>query len=122
VQPVGEIQKFHVVVKGETLGGIAKKANLSTLQLLALNPQKQANPNLIVVGENPDRVNGAGGCFTAAVRSSAQSISCGRRHRRRAAAPTERRRRRGPGAAARRVCPASSSWQDFGFGKLNRFR
>jgi hypothetical protein len=44
-------KKFHVVAKGETLGGIAKKFSLSLARILALNPNKRANPNLIVPGE-----------------------------------------------------------------------
>ena len=44
-------KKFHVVVKGETLSGIAKKHGITLARILQLNPQKVANPNLILVGE-----------------------------------------------------------------------
>ncbi len=44
-------RKFHVVVKGETLGGIAKKFGLTLARILDLNPQKRPNPNLISIGE-----------------------------------------------------------------------
>jgi len=42
---------FHVVVRGETLGGIAKQFSLTLAGILELNPQKRANPNLVLVGE-----------------------------------------------------------------------
>jgi len=48
---VGAAQRFHTVVRGETLGGIAKRFSLSFARILDLNPMKRANPNLIVVGE-----------------------------------------------------------------------
>jgi LysM repeat protein len=48
--PVGAPQ-FHTVVRGETLGGIAKAFSLTLGQILDLNPQKRPNPNLILVGE-----------------------------------------------------------------------
>ena len=44
-------KRFHVVVRGETLSGIARKFGLTLARLLQLNPQKLANPNLILVGE-----------------------------------------------------------------------
>ncbi len=44
-------KRFHVVVSGETLSGIAKKFGLTLARVLQLNPQKLANPNLILVGE-----------------------------------------------------------------------
>lgn len=44
-------KRFHVVVGGETLSGIAKKFGLTLARLLQLNPQKLANPNLILVGD-----------------------------------------------------------------------
>jgi len=44
-------KKFHVVAKGETLSGIAKKFALSLARILELNPNKLANPNLVVPGE-----------------------------------------------------------------------
>ena len=43
--------RFHVVVRGETLGGIARRFGLTLARVLQLNPQKRANPNLILVGE-----------------------------------------------------------------------
>lgn len=43
--------RFHTVVRGETLGGIAKKAGLTLARVLELNPAKRANPNLVKVGE-----------------------------------------------------------------------
>ena len=43
--------RFHVVVRGETLGGIAEEFGLTLARVLQLNPQKRANPNLILVGE-----------------------------------------------------------------------
>jgi LysM repeat protein len=47
----GAAQRFHVVVRGDTLGGIARRFSLSLARILELNPRKRANPNLIVVGE-----------------------------------------------------------------------
>ena len=44
-------KKFHVVEPKETLSAIAKKFSLTLAQILALNPAKQENPNLIKVGE-----------------------------------------------------------------------
>jgi len=44
-------KKFHVVARGETLSGIAKQFSLSLARILELNPNKRANPNLIVPGE-----------------------------------------------------------------------
>lgn len=49
--PGGAAQRFHVVVRGETLGGIARRFSLSLARILELNPKKRANPNLVVVGE-----------------------------------------------------------------------
>lgn len=51
VSTSGSAKRFHVVVRGETLGGIAKKSGLTLARVLQLNPQKVANPNLILVGE-----------------------------------------------------------------------
>jgi LysM repeat protein len=51
-------KKFHIVAKGETLGGIAKRFSLSLDRILQLNPQKHANPNLITRRENPSRLTG----------------------------------------------------------------
>ena len=42
----------YTVKGGDTLSGIATQNNLSLKDLLALNPQYQANPNLIKPGEN----------------------------------------------------------------------
>jgi hypothetical protein len=47
----GAAQRFHVVVKGDTLSGIAKRFSISLARILELNPKKLANPNLIVLGE-----------------------------------------------------------------------
>jgi hypothetical protein len=47
----GTGQQFHTVVRGETLSGIARQHGITLARILELNPHKQANPNLIVVGE-----------------------------------------------------------------------
>jgi LysM repeat protein len=44
-------QKFHAVVRGETLFGIAKQFSLTPTRILELNPQKRANPNFLKIGE-----------------------------------------------------------------------
>jgi LysM repeat protein len=44
-------QKFHAVVRGETLFGIAKQFSLTFSRILELNPQKRANPNFLKIGE-----------------------------------------------------------------------
>lgn len=44
-------KKFHVVEARETLSTIARKFSLSLARILALNPAKQENPNLITIGE-----------------------------------------------------------------------
>jgi LysM repeat protein len=44
-------EKFHVVVRGETLSGIARQHGITLARILELNPHKLANPNLILVGE-----------------------------------------------------------------------
>jgi LysM repeat protein len=43
--------QFHVVVRGETLSGIARQHGITLTRILELNPHKLANPNLILVGE-----------------------------------------------------------------------
>lgn len=42
----------HLVVAGDTLSSIATKNNVTVAQLLELNPQLKANPNLIKPGES----------------------------------------------------------------------
>jgi LysM repeat protein len=44
-------KKFHVVASRETLSSIAKKFSLTLARILELNPNKRANPNLIIIGE-----------------------------------------------------------------------
>lgn len=41
-----------IVKKGDTLSALAKKYGVTLAQMIALNPNKQSNPNLIYVGEN----------------------------------------------------------------------
>jgi len=48
---VATATKMHVVVRGETLSGIARQHGITLARILELNPHKVANPNLIVVGE-----------------------------------------------------------------------
>jgi LysM repeat protein len=47
----GPSPSVHIVKAGDTLGAIAKANGLTLAKLLALNPQFQANPNLIKVGQ-----------------------------------------------------------------------
>lgn len=46
----GAVSSYHIVVKGETMWGIARRYGISLNTLIALNPQIK-NPNLIYIGQ-----------------------------------------------------------------------
>lgn len=48
---LGPPPRVHEVVRGDTLWAISRDNGLTLAELLELNPDKQANPNLIEVGE-----------------------------------------------------------------------
>ena len=52
VPPIPTTSGQHIVASGDTLSAIASKNNISLTQLLNLNPQFRANPNLIKPGQS----------------------------------------------------------------------
>lgn len=60
----GAAASTYTVAKGDTLSGIASKNNMSLQDLLGLNPQFKANPNLIKPGQNVTLKSGSTGGLT----------------------------------------------------------